>query len=129
MYKIEQKTSGYLLTFAGNMNAQEMQTWLQESQQALVGAPSSFCVIVDMRTLAPLTPEAQKIMVQGQQLYQQSGMQRSSVVVNNAVTAMQFKRLAQQSGIYQWERYFDGSQPGAFEGSIAWGRDGVDPDV
>jgi len=106
-----------------------MQNWVNESQRALVGAPASFCVIVDMRSLVPLTPEAQKFMVQGQQLYQQSGMKRSSVVVNNAVTAMQFKRLAQQSGIYQWERYFDGSLPGVFEAAIAWGRDGLDPDV
>jgi hypothetical protein len=129
MYKIEKKTSGYLLTFAGNMDAPEMQTWFEESQQALADATAGFCVVIDMRTLAPLSAEAQAIMVQGQQLYQKSGMKRSSVVVNNAVTAMQFKRLAKQSGIYLWERYFDGSQPGALEAAIAWGRDGLDSDI
>jgi hypothetical protein len=81
-----------------------------------------------MRTLAPLAPEAQTVMVKGQQLYKQRGMRRSAVVVNNALTAIQFKRLAQQSGIYEWERYFDGSKPGFFEAAIAWGKDGVDPD-
>jgi len=82
-----------------------------------------------MRKLSPLTPEAQQAMVEGQQLFKARGMTRSAVIVNNAVTAMQFRRLAQQSGIYQWERYFDGALPGYLDSAVAWGRDGVDPDI
>jgi hypothetical protein len=129
MHKIERKTSGFLLTFADIIHAAEMRDWVAESRQALESENGAFCVIVDMRTLAPLTAEAQQAMVEGQKLYRERGMTRSSVIVNNAVTAIQFRRLAKQSGIYQWERYFDGTQPGCFEAAVAWGRDGVDPDV
>lgn len=129
MHKIERKTSGYMLTFGGFITVEEMQQWVDESRQALETEQGGFCVIVDMRTLAPLTPEAQQVMVGGQQLYKQRGMTRSAVVVNNALTATQFRRLAQQSGIYQWERYLDGMRPGCLESAIAWGKDGVDPDA
>jgi len=129
MYKIEHKTSGYLLTFAGVITAEEMQQWVKESKQELTTAVPGFCVIVDMRSLAPLAPGVQEVMVTGQQLYKQRGMKRSAVVVNNAITASQFKHLAKQSGIYEWERYFDGTHPGCLEAAVAWGRNAVDPDA
>jgi anti-anti-sigma regulatory factor len=129
MHKIEKKTSGYVLTFGGNITAEEMQQWVNESRNALESQQEAFSVIVDMRNLAPLTSDAQRAMVEGQQLYKQKGMTRSAVIVNNAVTAIQFKRLAQQSGIYKWERYIDGSQPGFSETALAWVKQGVDPDA
>ncbi len=129
MHNIERKSSGYLLTFGGLISQQEMQEWVDESRRSLESQQGGFCVIVDMRTLAPLTADTQRVMVEGQKLYKQRGMTRSSVIVNNSVTAIQFKRLAQQSGIYQWERYFDGTQPGCLDAAIGWGKSGVDPDA
>lgn len=128
MHKIERKASGYLLTFGGVMSAEEMKEWVAESRRALESEKGGFCVIVDMRTLAPIGADVQGIMISGQQLYKASGMTRSSVIVNNAITAIQFQRLARESGIYAWERYFDGAAPGCFEAAIAWGRDAIDPD-
>ncbi len=130
MYKIERKTSGYLLTFGGVITKDEMKNWVTESKAALAKeASTSFGVIVDMRTLAPLPPDTQELMVGGQQLYKQKGLKRSVVVVNNNVTAMQFKRLAKDSGIYQWERYIDASSTSNWTNvAVSWVRDGIDPD-
>src|SRR5512133_3716538 len=111
MYKIERKTSGYLLTFSGVMDLAEMQRWVADAKAALTSETGAFGVVIDMRHLAPLLPEVQTAMVEGQQAFKGAGMSRSSVLVNNSVTAIQFKRLAQQSGIYAFERYFDGSKP------------------
>ena len=130
MYKIERKTTGYLLTFEGFVDRAEMDRWHTDSQTALTAErESAFCVIVDMRNLKPLPPDAQARMVEGQQLYKKRGMNRSSVIVNSSVTASQFRRLAKDSGIYQWERYFDGSVAGVMQKAIAWGRDAQDPDA
>jgi hypothetical protein len=129
MYKIEKKTSGYLLTFGGLIDEDEMSKWVKESEVALQTAPATFGVIVDMRELKPLTPEAQAIMVNGQGLYKQKGMQRSAVILANAVLTFQFKRLAQQSGIYAFERYIDGSVHEDWAKiAVAWVKDGIDPD-
>lgn len=129
MYKIERRPSGYLLTFGGVIEEAEMQRWVKESAAALAKETSPFCVVVDMRTLAPLKPEAQAVMVEGQKLYKGKGMSRSSVVVNNAVTVAQFKRLAKESGIYEWERYVDGTRPNSQQIAIEWARDAIDPDT
>jgi hypothetical protein len=73
----------------------------------LATAKGGFGVFVDMRTLKPLPEDAQKVMEEGQKLFKQKGMTRSVVIVTGALTKMQFKRIAQETGIYEWERYID----------------------
>ena len=130
MYKIERKSSGYLLTFGGNVERDEMERWRDDSKRALsTELAGHFGVIVDMRDLKPLAAEAQKIMVDGQKLFKEKGMKRSAVVLNNSVITLQFKRLARDSGIYEWERYIDASKTANWvDTAIAWVRYGRDPD-
>jgi hypothetical protein len=129
MHNIEKRTSGYLLTFGGYIDAAEMEAWCHESEKTLALAVAPFGVVVDMRSLTPLPSEVQQIMVKGQKLYKAKGMQRSAVVVNNALTASQFKRLAKDSGIYAWERYIDASStPNWSKVAVDWVKDEVDPD-
>jgi len=130
MYKIELLASGYILTFAGIIGKEEMLAWADESKRRLEKAPTTFGVIIDMRDLSPLRPEAQEIMVATQALYKEKGMQRSVVILNNKATAEQFMRLAQESGIYAFERYLDVSATSDWgKVAVAWVKDGVDPDV
>jgi hypothetical protein len=107
MYKIEKKTSGYLLTFSGMFELPEMQQWYDNSKAILADSPASFGVIVDLRTMVPLSTEVQKVLIEGQQLYRKKGMQRSAVIISGAIATNQFKWMAEQSGIYEYERYID----------------------
>jgi hypothetical protein len=109
MYKIEKKHYGYKLTFGGMINDAEMKQWAGESGKVLESQAGKFGMFVDMRTLKPLSADAQATMVNGQALYKQKGMERSVVILESAVVTMQFKRLARESGIDQWERYVDAS--------------------
>lgn len=59
-------------------------------------------------------------MEQGQAKYREKGMVRSAVLVDSAVTRMQFERLAKQSGIYEWERYFSADEPDHDERMTDW---------
>ncbi len=130
MYKIELLASGYILTFAGIIGKEEMLAWADESKRRLEKAPSTFGVIIDMRDLSPLPPEAQKIMVVTQALYKEKGMQRSAVILNNKATAEQFMRLAHESGIYAFERYLDASATSDWgKVAVAWVKEGIDPDA
>jgi len=129
VYKIEKRPSGFLLTFGGFIEKEEMERWHSESVDALHGAVPPFGVIIDMRALQPLRPEVQGVMVEGQKKYMTAGMQRSCVIVANAITAAQFKRLARESGIYAFERYLDAENtPDWTKPAVAWVKDGVDPD-
>ena len=129
MYRIEKTAYGYRLTFSGFIQAAEMEQWVEDSRRALAAAPEKFGVLVDMRTLKPLTADAQAVMQEGQELYKQKGMVRSAVVVDSAVTRMQFQRIAKASGIYQWERYIDGSSVENWEQvATDWITKAIDPD-
>ena len=110
MYKIDKTDLGFNLTFAGDMTKDEIEKWYMESEQALIGQQSPFGVIIDMRTLAPLPVEAQEIMVRGQSMYRSRGMERSCVILDDAITTIQFMRLARKSGIFKFERYINASE-------------------
>ena len=129
VYRIERKQYGFRLVFGDAIEVPEMARWVEESKKALAGVTGKFGVLVDMRNLKPLKPEAQAVMVEGQKAYKQQGMERSAVAVPNAVIALQFKRLAQESGIYQWERYIDASVRPEWEKiAEAWIVGAKDPD-
>jgi DUF971 family protein len=129
MYKIEKKSYGYKLTFADAIGIDEMKQWADESKKSLATQSGKFGVLVDMRALKPLKPEVQSVMVEGQKEFKIKGMERSAVAVPNAIVSMQFKRLAQDSGIYQWERYIDASKDANWERtSESWISAGKDPD-
>jgi hypothetical protein len=112
VYKIDKTDLGFYLTFAGDMTKPELERWYEESEQVLPEQKRSFGVIIDMRTLAPLPAEAQGVMVRGQSMYRRRGMERSCVILQDAITTIQFMRLARQSGIFKYERYIDASTHG-----------------
>lgn len=129
MYKIEKKNYGFKLTFGDAIKLDEMKKWVSESKSAIANQQGNFGVLVDMRTLKPLDNETQNEMVSGQKLYKQKGMERSAVILASAIITSQFKRLAHESGIYEWERYVDASNHPDWE-KIAenWISKGIDPD-
>jgi hypothetical protein len=109
VYKIAKTDLGFDLTFGGVVTKADLEKWYKESEQVLRGQHGPFGVIIDMRTLAPLPAEAQAVIVEGQSMYLRHGMQRSCVILQDAITTIQFMRLARKSGISKYERYIDAS--------------------
>jgi len=129
MYNIEKKDYGVRLTFGDFMKVDEMTNWVNDSIGILDSLSGGFGVFVDMRTLKPLPKDAQAKMEEGQRMYKQKGMVRSVVILNSSIITMQFKRIAKESGIYEWERYIDASsEPDWEEIGRKWLVDAVDPD-
>jgi len=82
-----------------------------------------------MRSLKPIPPESIPKMEEVQKHYKMKGMTRSVVILNTAITTMQFKRIAKETGIYEWERYLDASKIDDWENiGIKWLTDQIDPD-
>lgn len=129
MYQIEKKSYGVKLTFAGLIAKDEMQKWVAESAKITKSLPSKFGVFVDMRDLKPLAADSQLVMQEGQKLFKNAGMERSVVILSTAMVTMQFKRIAKETGIYEWERYIDFSKTADWEEiGIKWLEDKIDPD-
>lgn len=128
MYKIEKTELGFHLTFGGSITKVELERWYEESKGALRTIPIPFGVIIDMRTLNPLPEDAQSVMVRGQAMYRKSGMLRSCVILKDAITVIQFRRLAKKSGIYAHERYLDvATYPDWEQHAIDWVVRAIDP--
>jgi len=109
MYRIEKMSWGYRLTFGGSCPVEEIAKWLEESRKILADQEEEFYVFVDMRTIIPLSREAQVHIQEGQKFYKRRGMLRSVVILSSPVVAAQFRRIAGETGIGQWERYIDAS--------------------
>ena len=128
MFKIKREMYGFKMEFKDFIKAGEMKQWLDESQKALMNAPNEFGVLVDMRELKPLPQDAQKLMETGQKMYKQRGMNRSVVILDNAILTMQFQRIAKDTGIDKWERYIDASKIRNWEFvGINWIKKGIEP--
>lgn len=130
MYKIEVTDYGVKLTFDGFIKQAEMSQWVTESENIVKTLSPGFGVFVDMRGLKPLPQDAEAEMQKGQKLYKECGMTRSVVILANATTTMQFKRIAKETGIYEWERYINASKVDDWEQQgIKWLTDAEDPDL
>ena len=129
MYKINKESYGPHLTFSGHIPKQKMEQWLSDSKEMIKILPDEFVVFVDMREMELLPPKSRPIMIAGQQYYRTHGMQRSVVILKDKITMMQFKGIAKETGIYEWERYIDANaEPNWEQVAMDWILNGVDPD-
>ena len=129
MYQISKVNFGFKLTFGGYIDINEMSNWVAETKSTLSNQTGKFSVFVDMRSLKPLSQDAKTKMEEGQIAFKQKGMERSVVILNDAILTMQFKRIAKETGINQWERYINASKTPDWEKKgTSWLVDGVDPD-
>jgi hypothetical protein len=98
-----------------------MAKWVEESKSLIPSLPQRFGIFIDMRNLATLPQESKIEMEKGQIAYKQAGMQRSVVILENSIIAMQFKKIAKETGIDQWERYIDASSnPNWEDAGLNW---------
>jgi len=130
MYTIEKKSFGYIIIFDGNIEASEMQQWYDDSLIALENEyKKSFGVIIDMQALEQIDSATRIIVLKGQKLYKDNGMNKSAVILNDAELCQQLKNVALQSGIYSTERYIDASSiTNPVEVATKWVKDSIDPD-
>lgn len=120
MYKIEKTEYGIKNTFSGNIDATEMNEWKKESEVLLEDMPKEFVVYIDMIGLKILSDDAKHIISEGQKIYRQKGMKRSVVVLKSATVALQFKNIARETGIYDYERYLSSEKDDYEDKAMLW---------
>ncbi|MBN1831285.1 MAG: hypothetical protein JW896_04170 [Deltaproteobacteria bacterium] len=128
MYKIEKTDYGFRLEFGGFIQADEMREWYEETKKALEDVTEEYKVLVDMRKMKTLPPDAKKILEEGQRLHVEKGGRGSAVIVSNAVTKEQQRNLGARSGVGLREVYIDGSDPDWEQKAMNWLLHGVSPE-
>ncbi len=129
MYELHETEYGIKFIFKGFMEKEELLRWAHEVGQAMKKVGKSFCVLHDMRGMYPLPPEARDLMKSNMEQAKQAGLGRSAQIVDDAITAIQFKRLAKEVGIADTTRQIDASSVSDCERmAIDWIVKGIDPD-
>ena len=131
MYRIVKDSFGFQLTFGDTISPDEMRQWRMESVRALVGAPKSFGVIFDMRTLrhSELQPEAQEMIAEGRELFKREGMRRSCVILDSAPLIAKYRRRARETRDRYFERYINAAEDRFWRTkALGWIEEDLDPD-
>ena len=128
MWKISSQPFGFVLTFSGKLDTLSLQAWIDEAKQRLAEPlPENWGIIVDMRKLLPLDDDAQLLMTQGQKEFKSRGMSRVAVVLVDAITILQFRRLGRSSGVAPLERFINAqSTPNWQAVAKQWVVDGIE---
>jgi hypothetical protein len=129
MISVETTDYGICFTLEGFVQPEEVEMSLGRLRTAADRQAPPFYVLVDMRDLKPLSPEAQENISEGQRYLKERGMERAALILSSAILAIQFKRLGQESGVYQYERYIDASSHQDWKRmALDWLIKGIDPD-
>jgi hypothetical protein len=119
---------GFRLTFAGSLSKEEIELFTRESREVLKACSGGFGVVVDMRNLQTLSPEAKAALGKGQAVYQAKGLRCSAVLLQDSIVTLQLVRISRESGVYAFERYIDvSSDPLWKKHADDWVRSGIDP--
>ena len=128
MYKIEKTDYGFRLEFGGFIQADEMRQWYEETKKSLEDVTEKYKVLVDMRKMKTLPPDAKKILEEGQRYHVEKGGIGSAVIVDNVITKEQQRNLGMKSGVGEREVYIDGSDPDCEEKALNWLLHGISPE-
>jgi hypothetical protein len=127
-YTLSKTSYGHRTTVSGFYPVDEITAWFAELK-VLIGAPHAFGQLIDLRLMKTYPPESAKVTEESMRWIRAQGMVRSSVVVQSAIAQLQITRLAKQSGMYAYERYFNVDSDPAWErNALNWIERGVDPD-
>lgn len=123
------KDYGFHLLYSGVITVEEMTDWAEGIKSAVDEVEGGFYVFVDMRATEILPADCKDLVEELQTYCKDNGMIRSVVILNDDITAMQFRIIAKKTGISQWERYiFSFDNPDWEQMGMDWLLHAIDPD-
>ncbi len=130
MYKLYQTEYGLRIVTQGLIVKDEMKQMMREAGETVNRLKPGFGVLHDMRGMFTLPPEAREIMKLNMEVAKRAGMGRSAQILDDAITTLQFKRLAKDAGISDTTRQIDASSvPDCDRAAIEWIVRGIDPNA
>jgi hypothetical protein len=130
MYELHETEYGLRIVTQGLIAKDEIQRMMQEAGRMVKGLRPGFGVLHDMRGMFALPPEARDLMKRNMETAREAGMGRSAQILDDAITTLQFKRLAKDVGIADTTRQIDASRVADCDrAAIDWIEKGIDPDA
>ncbi|MGH1337561.1 MAG: hypothetical protein ACRBFS_15665 [Aureispira sp.] len=127
MYKIEQKSYGLKLTFAGFIREVEITDWQAEMLPLLKTLPPSFGMLIDMCEMTAMPTKSQEIIMATQKNFK-SRVTRSATITKSTITNIQSKRISNKSGVNETKVFIDAALTPDWETqAIDWIENGTPP--
>lgn len=127
--RTEKTPYGYKSVYGETSSLDEAKRWLEEVKGIIGPTKRPFCQMIDIRGQKVHDPDVQGFIVEAMGYLRQTGLQRSAIILSSPLAKMEITRLAKESGVYAYERYFDASKNGDWEkAALDWLEHGVDPD-
>lgn len=129
MIDVKRTPFGFHMVFSGHISSEEMMAWKRDAVTRLADPklPKPFRVRVDMTSLEHLDVDPKEILVDGQALFRDAGMDRSVVIIAEKATGLQMRDTALASGIETGERYLHISEPRWRQEMDDWLMHGMEP--
>lgn len=129
MFEYYETNYGIKFIFQGFIQLDELRRSSQEVGQLMRRLKKGFGILCDMRGMSVLPPEARELMKRNMERAKHAGSGRSAVIVDDVITAIQFKRLARDAGISETMRQIDASSALDCERvAVDWIASGIEPD-
>ena len=130
MERVRSTDYGIDIVFGGPLTGEEAAELLAELDRKLPPPGGHFGLLVDSRRSRAYSAAEQAIFKRGILLCVERGMERSVVVHDSHIAALQAKRLAKETGTLAWTRYLDArSHPDWQRIAEDWLQQGIDPDL
>jgi hypothetical protein len=128
MITLDDTPYGLRTTAPGFLTLEETQAWAEELKRRVTARGRPFALLVDIRSQPAQSPAVGALIQETMGWLKAHGMQRSAVVLDNALAYLQITRLARSSGVHAHERYFDASSDAGWEPkALAWLTEGREP--
>jgi len=130
MERVRVTDYGVDIVFGDPLTREEAAELLAELQRRLPPPGGHFGLLVDSRRSRSYAAAEQEIFKRGILLCVERGMERSVVVHDSHIAALQAKRLGKETGTMAWTRYIDARSHLDWQ-RIAehWLRHGIDPEL
>jgi len=130
MQRVRRTDFGVEIVFGGPLSREEAAELLAELDRELPAAGGHFGVLVDSRRSRAYSAMEQETFRRGILFCVERGMERAVVVHDSAISALQAKRLAKETGTLAWTRYIDArSHPDWPRLAHDWLLQAIDPDL
>jgi len=129
MFSIKETSYGLRIVLGDTIQESEMAKWAEFVTASLRNQKRPFGVLIDLRTLKPLTPAAAEQLQQTAKNFLRAGLERTTMVYDSALLKLQFKRLSAEAGLASLARFVDAGLPDWEDRAQAWVVNGKEPGI
>jgi len=128
LYRIDITEYGVKISQSGIIKIEEAVEWAEKMLEILKNMKPGFKLFADMRGIIPAGRDVQDIYSHIQQEFRANGLDKSVIVLDNALSVLQMKKTAKTSGVAKYERYLNSDKNDEWESqAIAWILEGTEP--